>query len=474
LKAERSVPSPLNIPLIDGRRDNARAALAALRDKLSPRGDIVSQEGRRRTKEVFGQELTPEQVVQRVCDDVRRRGLAAVLDYSARVDKAPLAAGELRVPATALVEAHRQVDASFLATIRRIRANILEFQRALRVDDVRVERPHGGYLMQRFVPLERVGICVPGGAAAYPSTVLMTAVPAQAAGVERLAVMAPPTKFGAYNPDLLATCHELGIGEVYRMGGAQGVAALAYGVEGVPRVDKIVGPGNLFVALAKKLVYGDVGIDSIAGPSEVVVIADAKTRPDVTAADLIAQAEHAPGASILITWSERLLEATAAELARQTEHLARGDAARQSLEQFGALVLVADEESALALANEIAPEHLHLAAENAEALLPGVRNAGAVFVGYDCPVAVGDYAAGPSHVLPTGGTARFASGLSARDFLRSHSVLHFSREGLQAVADDVRTMADREGLTAHRASVDVRLQSSSPLAGEDAERQRGR
>jgi histidinol dehydrogenase len=465
---------PLTIQRIDGRRDDARAALAALRERLSPRGNIVSDEGRRRTKEVFGQELTPVQVVEKICQDVRHRGLPAVLDYSARVDKAPLAADELRVPAAALAEAHRQIDANFLAAIRRIRGNILEFQQALGVKDVRVERPNGGYLMQRFLPLARVGICVPGGAAAYPSTVLMTAVPAQAAGVEQLAVMAPPTKFGAYNTDLLATCHELGIDEVYRMGGAQGVAALAYGVESVPRVDKIVGPGNLFVALAKKFVYGEVDIDSIAGPSEVVVIADERAPPDATAADLIAQAEHAPGASILITWSEALIEATAAELARQTTHLARGDLARQSLEQFGALVLVADAQGALALANEIAPEHLHLAAENAESLLAGVRNAGAVFVGYDSPVALGDYVAGPSHVLPTGGTARFASGLSARDFLRSHSVIRFSSEGLAAVADDVRAMADREGLTAHRASIDVRVKDSSPLAGEDAERQRGR
>jgi histidinol dehydrogenase len=218
-----------------------------------------------------------------------------------------------------------------------------------------------------------------------------------------------------------------------------------------------VGPGNLFVALAKKTVYGDVDIDSIAGPSEVVVIADATTRADFTAADLIAQAEHAPGASILITWSEATLEATAAELERQTAHLARGEAARASLERFGALVLVSDSDAAAALANEIAPEHLHLAIENAEALLPKVRNAGAVFVGNYSPVAVGDYAAGPSHVLPTGGTARFASGLSARDFLRSSSVIHCSREGLAELAADVRAMADKEGLTAHRASVDIRL-----------------
>jgi histidinol dehydrogenase len=285
----------------------------------------------------------------------------------------------------------------------------------------------------------------------------MTAVPAQAAGVEQLAVVAPPTKFGAYNPDLLATCHELGIREVYRMGGAQAVAALAYGIEGLPKVDKIVGPGNLFVALAKKRVYGGVDIDSIAGPSEVVVISDGSPPPAYIAADLIAQAEHAPGASILISWSDELLDDVMKELERQTGDLSRGELARQSLEQFGALIRVRDTDEAVKLANEIAPEHLHLAFEAADRLLATIRNAGAIFVGPYSPVAVGDYVAGPSHVLPTGGTARFASGLSARDFVRSSSVIHFTREDLARSAADLRIMADREGLTGHRSSVDIRL-----------------
>ncbi len=447
----------LKILRVDSRRTDVRAALAALRQALSPRGSIVSEAGRRRTLEVFGKALTPLQVVEKICEDVRRDGLSAVLDYSARIDKAQLTADTIRVSAAELAEAHRQADPAFLATIGRIRANILEFQGALVPTDVKIRKAHGSYLEQRYRPLDRVGICVPGGAAAYPSTVLMTAVPAQAAGVKELAVIAPPTPFGAYNADLLATCHELGIGEVYRLGGAQGVAALAYGVEGIRKVDKIVGPGNLFVALAKKTVYGDVDIDSIAGPSEVVVIADGSTRPDFTAADMIAQAEHSPGASILITWSESVFDATAAELERQTAHSQRGDLARQSLEQYGALVLVADAREAAALADEIAPEHLHIAIEFPEQLAAGIRHAGAVFLGNYSPVALGDYVAGPSHVLPTGGTARFASGLSARDFLRSHSVLSFSREALAELARDVRTMADKEGLTAHRHSVDVRI-----------------
>ena len=280
---------------------------------------------------------------------------------------------------------------------------------------------------------------------------------AQAAGVRELAVVAPPTPLGAYSPDLLATCHALGIREVYRLGGAQAVAALAYGVEGLAKVDKIVGPGSLFVALAKKFVYGEVDIDSIAGPSEVVVVADETARADFVAADLVAQAEHSPAASVLISWHEPLLDAVGAELAQATCASVRGDLARQSLAEFGALVAVADEEQAVAVADEIAPEHLHLATRDPERLLTKIRHAGAAFLGHYSPVALGDYVAGPSHVLPTGGTARFASGLSANDFLRRTSVIEYTPSALAAAAEDVRVLAEREGLTAHWASVEIRL-----------------
>jgi histidinol dehydrogenase len=448
-------PGNLNILRIDTRQHDARAAMAELRRRLSPRGDVVSQAGRQRTIEIFGEPLTPAQVVERICRDVAARGLAAVLDYSARIDKADLTADTLRVPPEALAQAHAQADPQLLDSVRRIRENIRRFQEAILHRDVRVERP-GGYLGQRYRPLDRVGICVPGGAAAYPSTVLMTAVPAQVAGVKELAIVAPPTRFGAYNPDMLATCHELGLSEVYRLGGAQAVAALAYGVEGLPRVDKIVGPGNLFVALAKRFVYGEVDIDSIAGPSEVVVIVDASTRPEFTAMDLIAQAEHAPGASVLIGWDSNVLDRAVAALSAALTSLERGDLARQSLEDFGAVILARDADEACALADQIAPEHLHIATENAEELVEKVRHAGAVFLGNYTPVALGDYAAGPSHVLPTSGTARFASGLSANDFLRTNSILHFDREGLLELAPDVRVLATKEGLTAHRASVESR------------------
>jgi histidinol dehydrogenase len=447
--------SPLNICRIDSRKDDIRQAMAELREKLSPRGNVVSEAGQRKTKEVFGEPLTPAEVVERICLDVQQKGLPAVLDYSARIDGAPLTAETIRVPHAELEQAHAQADRRFLETIRRVRENIQTFQSAILHRDVRIERP-GGYLRQRYRPLDRAGLCVPGGAAAYPSTVLMTAVPAQVAGVKQLAVVAPPTKFGAYNADMLATCHELGINEVYRLGGAQAVAALAYGVEGIPRVDKIVGPGNLFVALAKRFVYGEVDIDSIAGPSEVVVIVDESTNPKFTAYDLLAQAEHSPGASILIGWNEKVLEDAVAALEKAIGEVERGELARRSLEEFGAVILAQDAEEACRLTDEIAPEHLHIATANAEQLAEKIRYAGAMFLGNYTPVALGDYAAGPSHVLPTSGTARFASGLTANDFLRCNSILQFDQEGLLNLAPDVQTLATKEGLTAHRGSVDVR------------------
>jgi histidinol dehydrogenase len=295
----------------------------------------------------------------------------------------------------------------------------------------------------------------------------MTVCPAQAAGVKQIAVVVPPTPHGGYNRELLATCHELGVTEVYRIGGAQAVAALAYGVDGLPAVDMIVGPGNLFVTLAKRHVSGQVAIDMLAGPTELVVLADDSAPPEFVAADMIAQAEHAPGASILITWHRPLIDEVASALERQLPALSRGDLARDSLERYGALVTAADAGQALACANQIAPEHLHVATREPEAYLDRIDNAGAIFLGHYSPVALGDYVAGPSHVLPTGGTARFASALSANDFLRRSSVLSFTPAGMRDMSDDLRRLAEQEGLTGHAASVDVRLASLSAAAASE-------
>lgn len=442
-------------------RAGAAEQLARLRVQLSAQGNIVSARGRELTERVFGEALPPARVVERICEDVRKRGREAVFHYTEQFDRVRLDAATLRVARGEIAEAHAAAEPALLETVRRVRQNILSFQLGLLHQTARLAVAGWHELRLRYRPMRRVGIMVPGGAAAYPSTLLMTVCPAQAAGVKELAVVLPPTKSGAYNKDLLAVCHELGIREVYRIGGAQAVAALAYGIDGLPPVDMIVGPGNLFVALAKRHVFGQVAIDCIAGPSEIVVLADASAHPEFVAADLIAQAEHAPGASILVTWHPALLDDVESALETQLEELARGELARESLEQFGALVLARDEDEAIACVNELAPEHLHIAAENAEKLCDRIDNAGAIFLGHYTPVALGDYAAGPSHVLPTGGTARFASGLSANDFLRRSSVLSFTREGMQRMAEDVIRLAQHEGLTAHAASIEVRLSDRS-------------
>jgi histidinol dehydrogenase len=450
----------LSIQTIDCRHNDAQEALNRLRDKLSPGGNIVSEAGRQRTIDLFGEPLSPQQVVEKICDDVRADGLAAVLEYSKKLDGKELTEQTIRVSAAEFEVAHEAADPAYLATIRRIRDNIVEFQQAILSEDVGQIRENGDTrieLRQRYLPLQRVGICVPGGAAAYPSTLLMTAVPAQVAGVKEIVVVVPPTDFGGYNTDLLAACHELGITEVYRMGGAQAVAAIAYGVSGIRRVDKIVGPGNLFVALAKRHVFGEVDIDSIAGPSEVIVLADETARPDFVAADLISQAEHSPGSGVLITWHEPLIEAVREQLMKQLRLLPRGDLARISLLDYGALILAKDAEEAAELTDLMAPEHLHISTAEPEKMLDNVQNAGAIFLGHYTPVAVGDYIAGPSHVLPTGGTARFANGLCSNDFLKRSSVIWYNEAALAAGAEDLRLVAGKEGLTAHSDSVDIRL-----------------
>ncbi|QDT65931.1 histidinol dehydrogenase [Calycomorphotria hydatis] len=450
----------LNIPRIDTSKDDAEQLFAELRSKLSPKGDMVSEAGRRRTIELFGEPLSPQEVVTRICEDVRSGGLDKLLDYSAKLDRKELTAETIRVSPEEFQEAHAAADPTYLKTIRQIRDNILEFQKAILNEERRVTRDLSGgkvELRQRYVPMRRVGCCVPGGAAAYPSTLLMTAVPAQAAGVEQVAVIVPPTDFGGYNTDLLAACYEIGVDEVYRVGGAQGVAALAYGAGPIEPVDMIVGPGNLFVALAKRYVFGEVGIDSIAGPSEVILLADETARPEFVASDLISQAEHSPGSGILITWHAPLVDAVEQALIQQLGKLERGDLATQSLNDYGALILVRDAEEAAAWTDRIATEHLHISTADPEAMLAKVQNAGAIFLGHHTPVALGDYVAGPSHVLPTGGTARFANGLCANDFLKRSSVISYDAAALAAEAPHVQLMADKEGLTAHRASVDVRL-----------------
>ena len=446
---------------IDTRTGDAAAAFAALRAKLGVDGDVVSEAGRAKTIELFGEPLTPAQVVDRICDDVKRDGLPAVLDYVRRLDGKELTAETVRVSEAEFDEAEAQADPAFLAAIRRAAENVRAFQFAIKHADVTLARdtPGGGRveLTQRYVPMKRAGLCVPGGAAAYPSTLLMTAVPAQVAGVKEIAVSVPPTAFGGYNADLLATCRALGVTEVYRTGGAQGVAAFAYGADPVVKpVDFVCGPGNLFVALAKRRAFGTVGIDSIAGPSEVIVLADDTANPRFVAADLIAQAEHSPGSAVLITWHEPLIVAVEREIETQLAGLSRSDLIRPSLDAYGACVLTRDEAEAVALTDDLATEHLHIQTRDPDRLAAQITNAGAIFLGSHTPVALGDYYAGPSHVLPTGGTARFANGLCVNDFLKRSSLIRYDDAALGDAADDVTLLAEKELLTAHAASVRVR------------------
>lgn len=454
----------LKLRRIDLSTSASQQQLQKLRQQLRWDADVTTPAGRRLTQAVFGQALTPAQAVERICQAVRERGLAAVLQFTEQLDKVKLKPDQIRVSPEELATAHAQVDNEFLEVIRQIQYNVVQFQSGLlhRDAEMRVSGKHE--LHMRYRPMQRVGIYCPGGAAAYPSTLLMTVCPAQAAGVEEIVVCLPPTSTGAYNPVMLAVCHELGVREVYRLGGAQAIAAMAYGIEGLRPVDMIAGPGSQYVALAKKYVYGQVAIDCLAGPSEVVVVADDSAHPDYVAMDLIAQAEHSPGVAILVSWYAPLLDEVSAALEKQLARLDRGALARESLERYGALVLAPDKGAALQCVNALAPEHLHIQTRDPEAFADDVHHAGAIFLGPFTPVALGDYAAGPSHVLPTGGTARFASGLNANDFRKRTSILRFTRNGLREIAPDVIYMARLEGLTGHAASVEIRANDKGPEA----------
>jgi histidinol dehydrogenase len=399
------------------------------------------------------------QTVIEILAAVRERGDAALVALTERFDRVALAPAGLAVTDAEYDKAACQVGEATLAALRYAAARIEAFHRAAMPRAWSMTDACGSRLGQEVRPLERVGIYVPGGRAAYPSTVLMTAVPARVAGVREIVLVSPPSPDGSVNPAVLAAARIAGVTEAYRVGGAQAVAALAYGTETIRRVDKIVGPGNIYVALAKSRVFGDVGIDMLAGPSEVVVIADADADPTFVAADLLAQAEHDPMArSVLLTPSAALLDAVEQETVRQLAALPRREIAASALDANGALVLTASLAEAVDVANRLAPEHLELAVAEPEALLPRVRSAGAVFLGYHTPEVVGDYVAGPNHVLPTGGTARFASALSTEDFVKRLSVIQYSTRGLAEAWPHLAELSRVEGLQAHGEAARVRIQ----------------
>jgi histidinol dehydrogenase len=454
----------LKIRKIDLTANNASQQLAKLRDQFRPESEVVTPQGKKLTQNVFGAALTPVQAVERICNDVRTKGLSALLQYTEAFDKVKLKPDAIRVKREEMAAAHAAAAPEFLDVIRRIRYNIDSFQHGLLNQDAELRVSGQSEVTLRYRPLGRIGIYCPGGAAAYPSTLLMTVCPARAAGVKEIVVCMPPKDTGAYSKDMLAICHELEVTEVYRVGGAQAIAAMAYGVEGIKPVEMIVGPGSQYVALAKKHVFGHVGIDCIAGPSEIVVAADDSAHPSYVALDLLAQAEHSPGVPILVTWYEPLLGEVEAALIKRMTKLSRADLAKDSLERYGAFVLAPDKQGAIDCVNALAPEHLHIQTRDPDGFAESVTAAGAIFLGPFTPVALGDYAAGPSHVLPTGGTARFASGLTSNDFLKRTSILRFTRNGLKDISEDVVYLAKKEGLTAHAASVEQRANDNGPAA----------
>ncbi len=400
-----------------------------------------------------------EKAVREILEQVRTRGDEALFSYTERFDGAKLTPETLRVTESELKEAYNLVEERLVEVIRRAAANIRSFHEKQRQNSWFTTREEGTLLGQKITPLARVGVYVPGGKAVYPSSVLMNVLPAQVAGVERIIMATPCNKEGRVNPAVLVAAQEAGVTEIYKMGGAQAVAAMAYGTATIPKVDKIVGPGNIFVALAKKAVYGHVSIDSVAGPSEILVLADQGANPRYVAADLLSQAEHDELASaILVTTSRELAEQVSAEVDGFLEKLSRREIMEKSLENFGYILLAEDMAEAVETANAISSEHLELMVENPFEVMTKIRNAGAIFLGPYSSEPLGDYFAGPNHILPTNGTAKFFSPLSVDDFVKKSSVVYYSREALEAIHEDIIAFARAEQLTAHANSIAVRFE----------------
>ncbi len=412
-------------------------------------------------EEVFARavpEIDVSAVVADILRDVRQRGDAALLEYDEKFEKAKLDA--LEVSEAEMDAALRATDPAFLAILERAAANIRAFHSRQLRTGFRMDLD-GRVLGQKVLPIEKVGLCVPGGVTPLSSTVLMDAIPAKIAGCSELVMVTPPRADGTIDASILAAAKVAGVDRIFKLGGAQAVAALAYGTESVPKVDKIVGPGGAFVAEAKRQVFGLVSIDMIAGPSEVLVLADGKNDPECVAADLLSQAEHdVLAAAVLVTDSQALAEAVQAEIERQLPLLARERIARASVEHNGKIIVTDDLDAAVEVANAIAPEHLELCVDEPFAYLERIRNAGSVFLGRNCPEALGDYYAGANHTLPTSGTARFSSPLSVDDFLKKTQYIYYSEDALLAAADDVAAFARQEGLTGHARSVTIRKEKA--------------
>ncbi|RKQ33170.1 histidinol dehydrogenase [Oceanobacillus halophilus] len=393
--------------------------------------------------------------VLEIIKQVRADKDAALFRYTEKFDQVEL--DQLLVSEQEFIEARNLVDSEFIEAINDAKENIREFHQAQKEQTWLIENEKGILLGQKVTPLEKVGVYIPGGKAAYPSSILMNVIPAQIAGVKEIVITTPPQKDGKINPYVLVTADEIGIKTIYKIGGAQAVAALAYGTETVDKVDKIVGPGNAFVARAKKWVYGDVAIDMIAGPSEICVVADETAPPSYVAADLLSQAEHDESASaICVTTSKEVADKVKAEVQKQTEQLERKAIIQSSIEQNGRIVIAKNKEDAFDVVNKIAPEHLQLMIQNPTESMQLIKHAGAIFLGNYSPEPLGDYFAGPNHTLPTSGTARFASPLGVYDFVKKSSIIQYSEDALLSASDKITKLANTEGLTAHANSISIR------------------
>lgn len=410
--------------------------------------------------EIFARSVPETDVagtVAEIIESVRKNGDAALFAYCEKFDKAKLSS--LVVSKEEIDEALSLVEPEFLEILKKAAQNIRKFHSHQVRNSFIINDEEGIVTGQKVIPLDKVGLYVPGGTAAYPSTVLMDAIPAKIAGCPEVVMVTPPTKEGKVNPAILAAAHVAGIDRIFKVGGAQAVAALAYGTESIPKVDKIVGPGNAFVAEAKKQVFGIVSIDMIAGPSEILIVADGKSNPAYVAADLLSQAEHDKMASaVLVTDSGELAENVSAELEKQIPLLERCEIARESIDVNGKIIVADTLDAAIEIANEIAPEHLELCVDNPFDKLDSIRHAGSIFMGRNCPEALGDYFAGPNHTLPTSGTAKFSSPLSVDDFVKKTQYTYYTKDALRKVAFDVVAFAKKEGLTAHAKSAVIRVE----------------
>ena len=405
----------------------------------------------------FVPQTSVEDIVADIIKNVRENGDSAVLNYCKKFDGAEFET--LQASKEEINEAVAAVEPKFLEILKKAAENIRTFHKMQVREGFSIEKENGIVIGQKITPVDRAGLYVPGGTAAYPSTVLMDAIPAKIAGCPEVVMVTPPSKNGKVNPVILASAYIAGVDKIFKVGGAQAIAALAYGTESIPKVDKIVGPGNAFVAEAKRQVFGQVSIDMIAGPSEILVVADGASDAKCVAADLLSQAEHDVNASaVLVTDSLELANAVSSELERQIPLLERAEIARKSIDNNGKIIVAPDLSSAIEIANEIAPEHLELCVDEPFKYLNKIRHAGSIFMGRNCPEALGDYYAGPNHTLPTSGTAKFSSPLSVDDFVKKTQFTYYSRDALKEVADEIAFFATKEGLTAHAKSATIRFE----------------